>query len=200
MYIIAVGAQPNPATIEAWALAHKEPSLLPNDLDTMFVVEIYLDLDQHEAQMCIVLSTRRLLDSAPSTIPMIHNDDTNGMLWQQFPVMLTGFTDAGRAFKLLCISICTKKDQWAYEKITQAIKARRPDFQFKFSMSDAAQAIFNGVHAIYGGIVQFMCWMHVFIKNALKVFNILFWLFHTLSHLFQTHHPSALRNLLHRRH
>ena len=46
---------------------------------------------------------------------------------------------------------------------------KKPNLQIKAGMSDAADAIFNGLQMVYPESLQLMCWMHVFIKNVLMV-------------------------------
>ena len=136
-----------------------EGSVPVGDMDTMFCLSFKLDHSKgHFAEMVLVLTTRRLIEFPPATELATHNDDTAGCVWQAFSVMLSGTTDVGRKFHLMAISICSKKDFAAYQVIAAAIKQRRPDLEYRHSISDAACAIFNGFQLIFTDLVQHMCW------------------------------------------
>ena len=170
--ILAIGHHPSPTTLQAWAATHTEDLLPPNDLDTMFSAGFEVYEQNHFACVNMVLTTRRILRFPPAQGPyveMICNDDTCGTNWHGFAVMLSGISDAGRHFHNILLSICTKKDSRSYNFIAHTLMRLRPDLVFRFSMSDAAQAIFNGFSEVYAHQFQLMCYMHVFIKNMLKV-------------------------------
>ena len=159
--------------MQAWHDLHTE-QLLPVDdnQDIMFSAGLEIYSDDHYAFINMVLTTKRLVNFTPAQGPyvaMVHNDDTAGTNWQGFSVMLSGVSDTGRHFHTMVLALCSKKNQRAYAFIAQTLFRLRPDLNFRFSMSDAAPAIFNGFQQVYIFIAQLMCYMHSFIKNAMKV-------------------------------
>lgn len=170
---VAIGHHPSPQTLKVWHEEHTEERLPAGDnQDIMFSAGFEVYEENHFACMNMVLTTKRLVQFAPEDgvyVEMIHNDDTAGTNWHGFPVMLSGLSDAGRHFHIMVVAICTKKNQRAYEFIARVLLRLRPTLMFRFSMSDAAAAIFNGFSIVYPNLGQFMCHMHSFIKNAMKV-------------------------------
>jgi len=107
-------------------------------------------------------------DTSP-TSDMIHGDDTMDCVWNGFPVMLVGFSDMNRVFHPIMLCMCTRKTTADYTFIYQTYKTHRPHQMIKYSMSDGALAIGNGVIAVYRAngneVTRLMCWVHVIIKN-----------------------------------
>jgi hypothetical protein len=160
-FFAGFGGKPTPHDLQQWADAHKEESVPPGDLDQMFCLHFHIDLSKgHFAFFVLVMTSRRLIQFTPSNAVAIHNDDTQNVVYQGFPVMQTGTTDTARNFKLMAISLCSHKDADAYEQVAFAIHQRRPDIKFRHSISDAACAIYNGTLRIYPQLVQHMCWYY----------------------------------------
>ena len=80
---------------------------------------------------------------------MVHADDTGGIIWNNFPVMLLGTSDIARQFHPIAVCVCSQKTGDDYNFCFRVLKEMRPDLQFEYSMSDAASAIFNGASANY---------------------------------------------------
>jgi len=121
----------------------------------------------------------------------IYTDDTNGLTWQGFPLLVFGFSDAHRQFHPVLFMLASGKTSEDFAFGFQTIKGlfrffnyvlfselriiviyctdARPQLRIVAGMSDAANAIFNGLETVYPDSVQLMCWMHVFIKNVLLV-------------------------------
>jgi hypothetical protein len=195
-----MGDKPTPASVKLYAdfwkkEAQEERSGQPLELDDFFVVDYDEDLSNAEAaKFRLVVSTQRLLklplkpdgDLSPFA-KVVANDDTGSFNIHDFPVMITGCNDSDRKFHPFAVSVCTGKSQADYKFIGSTIFAAQTKYSAvepdpQVSLSDGADAIFNGTNA---AVVNFrgqddlgiavvrrtMCYMHVDVKNVLKVIS-----------------------------
>lgn len=82
-----------------------------------------LDMETNEeaGNVRVVLSTRHLLqETAKSTV--LHADGTYKLIWQGFPVIVVGTTDAERKFILGAIAICPGETSEDYEFVFRAMQ------------------------------------------------------------------------------
>jgi len=121
--------------LEQWCFESCQTTL---DIDTPFVVSYEVmypdefndeeDFDGHAGSIFrIFISTRRLLTTS-STSTKIHADATYKLVWQGFPILIVGTTDADRHFHPFGLAICTNEE--------------KQDFKFLF------QSLVNGVEKI----------------------------------------------------
>ena len=78
----------------------------------------------------------------------------------------------------MLVSVCTKKDKNAHAWIFQLAKKLRPDLNVTL-LSDGADAIHGGALKAYSEppIRRLNFWMHVYIKNLLKVIFVCVYLY-----------------------
>ena len=69
---------------------------------------------------------------------MVHGDDTAGIIWHGFPVLMFGTSDTARQFHPIALCLCGRKKREDYDFCYKTLKTMRPDLPFKYSMSDAA--------------------------------------------------------------
>ena len=82
-------------------------------------------------------------------------DSTHCMIWNGFPVFLTGTTDLGRRFHPFSLSVCTNEDNEDFSLIFQTLKSSILRlFNIVYSpsilMADAAGCITIAFSAVFG--------------------------------------------------
>ena len=149
----------------------------PANSDDYYVCGFELDRSKEVAEFRMCFSTPRLLGFCPNgkgTSDMVHGDDTANVCWNGFPVLLMGFTDKGRVFHPIILAVCSSKTATDYTFMYGTYKSFRPDHIIRYSMTDGASAIYNGLRAAYNGqtcngepveVKKLFCWMHCLIKN-----------------------------------
>ena len=154
----------------------------PDSPDEPFVVsyEFYMDIeemDEKERQNLnnyedgdifrIFVSTRRLIDFSENVKVLFQADGTYKLVWQGFPVLVIGTSDADKVFHPLGISITTKERKFDYKFLFNGIVNGRkllglnPLVSNLSLMADGADAITNGfeLSGFFG--TRGMCWFHV---------------------------------------
>jgi hypothetical protein len=168
-----IGFSPTLEDMNNFAAQHVEVASLGPDVAFVAGYNSNFELSMEaKFQMCI--STRRLLNFVPKdgfTAQMIHGDDTHSLMWHKWPVMLFGFSDSCRVFHPVLFCVCTNHSKVDYKFCYSVYKHHRPDHIITMSMSDGADEIYGGMVHNYPGAARLMCWMHVFIKNVLKVMS-----------------------------
>lgn len=94
-------------------------------------------------------------------------DATYKVNFDGYPVFLSGNSDFDRHFNPLCAAICSneKCDDFAFvfRELKKFVKEiYREEYRPEVLVSDAADAIYNGCVAVFGGICRVVCWAHVF--------------------------------------
>jgi hypothetical protein len=146
----------------------------PQDDDTMYVPGYQEDTEGTKPKFRLCMSTRRLLcNFIPTTALVMYADDTADVIWCGFTTVILGFTDANRVFHIVIIALCSQKTTADYEFVYHTYKRHNPQHHIRYSLSDGAQAIFNGFKKVYAeqnpAGTRLMCWMHAYVKNFLYI-------------------------------
>jgi hypothetical protein len=121
--------------IDTWQdLLRCENDAVPEDPDTMFAVAHDIRCNEVEQVVRVFLSTTKLL-ATTALGERIHADGTYKLIWQGFPVIVVGTTDARRSFVLGGLAICsgeTVEDyQFAFDTMAQYYRQQKTTFSFK---------------------------------------------------------------------
>ena len=120
----------------------------------------------------VLLSTTKLL-ATTALGERIHANGTYKLIWQGFPVIVVGTTDARRSFVLGGLAICsgeTVEDyQFAFDTIPDwRLNQKKnlilscPSRNFRYSVTDCAPAIPAAASLVFGkDIIRLVCWYHV---------------------------------------
>jgi hypothetical protein len=169
--------------LQAWA---EKRQALPDDEDEVFVCSFDSDpgKDHHNpAYFRIALSTKRLLRLGAKS-QSVHADATYKLIWQGYPVLITGYSDADRKFHPLMLAVTTHETKMDFKFLFSAVihgvdLATNGDIQFcpTHLISDAAPAIKNGFALAFGREADkvIMCWAHVIMnvdKQLVKIKNV----------------------------
>ncbi|XP_037039624.1 uncharacterized protein LOC119076774 [Bradysia coprophila] len=148
----------------------KQHSTIPEDECKAYVVDFKI-ADENEVRFDFVVSSKKLLDL--NTRSQVCNADTTyNLVWQGYPVQVTGHTDFNKKFHPSAISVSTNEDEETYAFIFQTLKdgtnlALSKDLKQSILMADGAKAISNGFHRAFGSdFTELMCWYHA--KTAMK--------------------------------
>lgn len=112
--------------LRSWCEAHGRIPANENDL---FVLDT--DIDDDARTVRVLLSTKKLLGLAGQS-RIVHADGTYKLMWQGFPLIVVGTTDANRKFVPTAFAICTGE--------TTA------DYGFVFKGLQQAYTLLNIVH------------------------------------------------------
>lgn len=144
---------------------------IPEDDLTAYVLDSRVDDDGKELQFNFVVSSKKLLQNNISS-RVCNADSTYKLIWQGFPVQVTGFTDGNKKFHPSAISVSSTENQADYAFVFNALKvgtisALNGEWHPDIIMCDAAKAISNGFREVFGHhILELMCWFHA--KCAMK--------------------------------
>lgn len=92
---------------------------IPDDENTLFVLDTQIE-DDGSIVRVLVSTTKLLKMSAKSNI--VHADGTYKLMWQGFPLIVVGTTDARRKFVLTAFAICTGEKDADYKFVFQGLK------------------------------------------------------------------------------
>lgn len=158
--------------LAAWA---KQRMSVPTDEDQAFVCGFDCDYEAPAFRLC--LSTPRLLKLGADTTN-VHADATYKLIWQGYPVLILGFSDAGRKMHPMGVAITvseTKKDfKFLFSAIAHGVSlvtSNKVTFAPTHLISDAAPAIKNGFALAFGTAPgkTIMCWAHVVMNMDKKL-------------------------------
>ncbi|CAF3383995.1 unnamed protein product [Rotaria sp. Silwood2] len=114
----------------------------------------------------VFLSSVRLLNIA-SISSHIHADAAYKLIWQVFPVLITGTTDLKKVFHPFGLAICSNEKTEDFEFIFNSIqigleKTKKDLLKPSALVSDTADSIKNGFKNVFkDGYNQIMCWSHM---------------------------------------
>ncbi|CAF2936935.1 unnamed protein product, partial [Rotaria sp. Silwood2] len=114
----------------------------------------------------VFLSSVRLLNIA-SISSHIHADAAYKLIWQVFPVLITGTTDLKKVFHPFGLAICSNEKTEDFEFIFNSIqigleKTKKDLLKSSALVSDTADSIKNGFKNVFkDGYNQIMCWSHM---------------------------------------
>ena len=120
----------------------------------------------------IFITTRRLIEFSNNFKTVLQTDGTYKLLWQGFPVLLIGSSDAQRVFHAVGISVVSRERTNDYAFLFKSLQIARAKLNLEplpltlNLMADAAQAITNGYRKAGFTGIRGMCWFHV--TKALK--------------------------------
>ena len=166
--------------LEIWADVRR---LLPEDDDEVFVCGFESDAGSWESRsgyFRIAVSTKRLLRLG-SRAQSIHADATYKLIWQGFPVLIVGYSDANRKFHPLVLAVTVTETKFDFSFLFSSVihgvnLATDNEIQFNPThiIADAAPAIRNGFALAFGHEAEkvIMCWAHVIMnvdKQLVKI-------------------------------
>ncbi len=113
----------------------------------------------------IVLTSKQLLEHASGAeVRQIQADATYKLIWQGFPVLIFGFSNANKRFHPLSIAISSHEAEDDFRFAFQALKQEITELNPEFCLSDGATAIYNGAEAVWPGIQRAMCNSHEYMN------------------------------------
>lgn len=152
-------------TLEKWL---KETSNVPDSDIEPFILN-YEMIYGNELEFRFIVTSKLLLKLAIDA-KNVHTDATYKLIWQNFPVLATGFTDLCRKFHPTVLAVCVteqKKDfKFIFESTKKGIREIfDADYEPEYLIADAAGAIQNGAKEVWPLIEVIMCWFHMY-KNV----------------------------------
>lgn len=166
--------------LETWA---EKRQLLPEDDDEVFVCGFESNsLESEFRYFRIAVSTKRLLKLG-SRSQSIHTDATYKLIWQGFPVLIVGYSDANRKFHPLVLGVTVNETKFDFSFMFSSVihgVSLATDNEIQFNptrvIADAAPAIRNGYTLAFGHEPEkvIMCWAHVVMnmdKQLVKIKN-----------------------------
>lgn len=154
-----------------------ECSSVPTNESDPFIADFEVnidDVDEKNSSFRFFVTSKILLKNALNA-KVIHTDATYKLIWQGFPVLLVGTTDADRRFHLIGISVSTNEKTEDFEFLFKTMKKVVFDIygvELKPTtlICDAAAAIRNGFRNIFGAEMEvIMCWAHMRRATAKKL-------------------------------
>lgn len=143
---------------------------VPEDEFKAFVLD-YKIMDKDDIRFDFVISSKKLLELNTKS-KVCNADTTYKLIWQGYPVQVTGHTDYNKKFHPTSISVSTNEDEETYTFLFDALKRSTKNILGKelsptALVCDAAKAISNGFRSVFGNdFVELMCWFHA--KRAMK--------------------------------
>lgn len=162
----------NCGILEKWL---GENCAFPNDDTQPFIMNYEINYeDKDNIDFRFVVTTKLLLRNAVKS-NRLHADATYKLIWQGFPVLMTGFTDMHRKFHPTCAAVCTSEQEKDFVFIFLSIQQTignmfDKDFRPEYVIADAAPQIQNAAKKVFGVEVKIvMCWYHMHKNVAAKV-------------------------------
>lgn len=156
----------NYGTLQKWLI---ECSDTPENDTDPFIVNHVISIDdknEENSEFRFFVSSKRLLQIAMNAVKL-HTDGTYKLIWQGFPVLLIGTTDANRKFHPIGLCVSKHERTIDFEFIFRTVKdALLNIFSFEIDphvlIADAASSIKNGFTNVFGtSLKNVMCWAHV---------------------------------------
>ena len=162
--------------LEAWA---KSKELIPEDPDIPFATsfEGSANLGDDSNYFRLALTTSRLASIAGKS-KLVQSDATYKLVYQGFPILITGTTDAARKFHPSVLAVTTTETEGDFSFLFLALsgavqKTTGKLFEPDILVADAAAAITNGFTASFGKEPRRVhCWFHVIHNVDKKLFII----------------------------
>lgn len=134
---------------------------VPISLDEGYVLDASFDSsDPESGKFCIVWSTKRM--SLADIGDIVHSDCTYKCAWNGYPITMLGFSDKERKFHPVVLAVSTHETHVEFAFILQSWKSVNPNFNPRYLMADASEAVFNGAKTVWPNIIRLMCYAHVF--------------------------------------
>jgi hypothetical protein len=117
----------------------------------------------------LVISSKRLLQHVPpSDFKQIQADATYKLMWQGFPVLVFGSSDANKRLHPVCIAVCAHEREDDFRFAFESLQRFVPELSPQFCLSDGAEAAYNGARQVWPDIQRVMCFSHVFMNCEKK--------------------------------
>ncbi|CAF0737907.1 unnamed protein product [Brachionus calyciflorus] len=119
----------------------------------------------------LVMTTNSLIENIEKRDILVV-DSTYKIIFQGFPLMITGTVDYERHFQPICAAVCSRETADDFEFVFRALEKKYPNKKWNYLLADAAGAITNGFERVYGtNYKRIMCWAHAnrAMDNNLKV-------------------------------
>lgn len=131
--------------------------VIPDNIDEGYVLGSSFDLN--ERSFVIVLSTVRM--STHDVGGIIYADATYKCTWNNFPVIMMGYSDKNRRFHPIIVAISSHETFREFRFIFDTWNKVNP-MDIKYLLSDAAEASFNGGNMIHPKAKRLMCYPHFY--------------------------------------
>lgn len=102
--------------LQNWCSAHGK---IPKDENELFVLDTHIEEDGSTVR--VLVSTKKLLEMSTQS-EIVHADGTYKLMWQGFPVIVVGTTDARRKFVLTAFAISTGETTGDYEFVFRGLQ------------------------------------------------------------------------------
>ena len=145
-------------TLSSMQVAAAMMQILPEDIDEGSV--LYSTYDSVDSSFVIVLSTIRM--STHDVGGIIYSDATYKCTWNNFPVIMMGYSDKNRRFHPIIVAILSHETHKQFHFIFKTWKNVNPALDIKYLMSDAAEASFNDTKQIYPEARRLMCYAYFY--------------------------------------
>jgi hypothetical protein len=165
--------------LEIWC---KERTKVPENEHEVYVLGYEVVINDEKPELSyfrLSIGTTYLLRLTLKNIHVV-TDSTHCMIWNGFPVFLTGTTDLSRQFHPFCLSVCTNEDNEDFTFIFNTLKV---SIQVLFNiiynptilMADAAASITIAFTSVFGSnFTRLMCYCHVMFASIVIVFLFFF--------------------------
>lgn len=130
------------------------------------------DINADAEHFRFFMTTKSLISNAAQAVS-INADATYKLMWQGFPCLIVGTTDASKKFHIIGVSVCTSETEADFVFLFRAMQQCAADLlNIEISpaviVCDAAHAISNAFKSVFGETsVVVMCWAHM-MRNVKK--------------------------------
>ncbi|CAK9297415.1 unnamed protein product [Gordionus sp. m RMFG-2023] len=141
-------------------------STIPIDIDECFVGNHEIIVEQDPPKLRVFVTTKNLLSNCCRS-DHICIDSTHKLLWQGYPVLITGTTDKKSAFHpfglAICLSETAEDHQFIFESLRlNCLKIHNHIYKPKILIADASDAITKGFVSAFDSMEKrVVCWAHV---------------------------------------
>lgn len=132
--------------------------VLPENIDEGYVLGS--TFDPEDKSFVIVLSTIRM--STHDIGGIIYSDATYKCTWNNFPVIMMGYSDKNRRFHPIIVAIASHETHKQFRFIFETWLKVNPHLDIRYLMSDAAEASFNGGKVVFPNARRVMCYPHLY--------------------------------------
>ncbi len=160
--------------LESWC---KESSQIPEDEDVPYIVSYFAKTEEEPITFGFFASTKRLLGHAKDA-KIVHADATYKLIWQGYPVLVVGTSDADQHFHHFGMGVCMNEKTADFEFIFEALqKGVESVFQSEMHpevlVADAAHSIQNAFQSVFAtGEQTVMCWAHMHRNISKKIISL----------------------------
>ena len=156
------------SAIRTWC---SERNQVPLNEDEPYVLDFKIFAESYDIEdqdLKIVISTRRLLSLAEKHMRLVQTDATYKLIWQGYPFLLVGTSDANYVFHPFAVAITKGEAEEDFEFIFRSVSKAVSEWKPIILLADGSDAITNGFSAVFGEPeVRLMCFFHM-IKNVDK--------------------------------